>query len=95
MANVHGRVLNVSSAVHLGGNVGWNDLDRRRQYSPLAACTQSILALTMFTRSLAEANSGRLTAISMHVGQTDPDAATTLATLSAPDMATLTERLIG
>ena len=85
IAEVHGRVINVSSAVHLGGNVGRNDLDRRRQYSPLAASARSKLALTMFTRSLAEANSGRLTAISVHGGPNVAAAAVVLATLTAPD----------
>ena len=84
IAKVRGRVLSVTSAVHLGGDVGWNDLDRARQYSALAVYAQSKLALTVFTRSFAEANSGQLTAISVHIGQTDPDAVTTLVTLGAP-----------
>jgi NAD(P)-dependent dehydrogenase (short-subunit alcohol dehydrogenase family) len=71
IAKVQGRVLNVSSALHRGGNVGWNDLARARQYSPLAVYAQSKLALTMFTRSLAEANSGSLTALSVHPGVFD------------------------
>ena len=50
----------------------------------LAVYAQSKLALTMFTRSFAEANSGQLTAITVHIGQTDPDAVTTLVTLGAP-----------
>jgi NAD(P)-dependent dehydrogenase (short-subunit alcohol dehydrogenase family) len=88
IAKAHGRVLSVSSAVHLGGNIGWTDLARARgRYSSLAACAQSKLALTMFTRSLAEANSGRLTAISVDVPQVVSDAATILATLGAPDTA--------
>lgn len=41
----------------------------------------------MFTRSLAEANSGRLTAISVHVPHVVSDAPTILATLGAPDTA--------
>jgi NAD(P)-dependent dehydrogenase (short-subunit alcohol dehydrogenase family) len=88
IAKAHGRVLNVSSAVHLGGNLGWTDLARARgQYSSLAAFAQSKLALTMFTRSLAEANSGRFTAISADVPHVVSDAATILATLAAPDTA--------
>jgi NAD(P)-dependent dehydrogenase (short-subunit alcohol dehydrogenase family) len=97
IAKVHGRVINVSSTVHLGGNVGWNDLDRARHYSPLAVYAQSKLALTMFTRSLAEANSD-LTALSVNpgafdtqlaqasqdVGQSVSNAAAILATLSSP-----------
>jgi NAD(P)-dependent dehydrogenase (short-subunit alcohol dehydrogenase family) len=88
IAKARGRVLTVSSAVHLGGNIGWTDLARARgRYSSLAAYAQSKLALTMFTRSLAEANSGRLTAISVNVPQVVSDAATILATLGAPDAA--------
>jgi NAD(P)-dependent dehydrogenase (short-subunit alcohol dehydrogenase family) len=88
IAKVHGRVLNVSSAVHLGGNLGWTDLARALgHYSSLAAFAQSKLALTMLTRSLAEANSGRLTAISVQVPHVVSDAATILATLGAPDTA--------
>jgi NAD(P)-dependent dehydrogenase (short-subunit alcohol dehydrogenase family) len=88
IAKAHGRVLSVSSVVHLGGNIGWTDLARARgRYSSLAACAQSKLALTMFTRSLAEANSGRLTAISVDVPHVVSDAATILATLGAPDTA--------
>lgn len=68
ITKVHGRVLNVSSPAHLGGNLGWADLARTRFYSPLAVYAQSKLALTMFTRSLAEATSGDLTAISVHPG---------------------------
>ena len=88
IAKVHGRVLNVSSVAHRGGNLGWNDLARvRGVYSSLAAYAQSKLALTMSTRSLAEANSGRLTAISVEVPDVVSDAATILATLGAPDTA--------
>ena len=39
-----------------------------RHYSPLAVYAQSKLALTMFTRSFAEANSGHLSALSVHPG---------------------------
>jgi NAD(P)-dependent dehydrogenase (short-subunit alcohol dehydrogenase family) len=88
IATVRGRVVNVSSAVHLGGNIGWTDLGRARgRYSQLAAYAQSKLALTMFTRSLAEANSGRLTAISVELPHVVSDAATVLVTLGAPDTA--------
>jgi NAD(P)-dependent dehydrogenase (short-subunit alcohol dehydrogenase family) len=87
IATVHGRVLSVSSAVHLGGNIGWTDLARARgRYSSLAAYAQSKLALTIFTRSLAEGNS-RLTAISVDVPHLASDAATILAALGAPDTA--------
>jgi NAD(P)-dependent dehydrogenase (short-subunit alcohol dehydrogenase family) len=71
IAKVQGRVINVSSALHRGGSVGWNDLTRARHYSPLAMYAQSKLALTMFTRSFAEANAGHLSALSVHPGVFD------------------------
>jgi NAD(P)-dependent dehydrogenase (short-subunit alcohol dehydrogenase family) len=65
---VRGRVVNVSSVMHRGGNLGWNDLARAHQYSPLAVYAQSKLALTMYTRSLAQASGATLTALSVHPG---------------------------
>jgi NAD(P)-dependent dehydrogenase (short-subunit alcohol dehydrogenase family) len=79
IAKVHGRALNMSSAMHLGGNIGWTDLARvRGQYSSLAVYARSKLALAMFTRSLAQANSDRLSAISVQVPNVVSDAATIL-----------------
>lgn len=71
IAKVQGRVINVSSALHRGGSVGYNDLARARHYSPLAMYAQSKLALTMFTRSFADANAGHLSALSVHPGVFD------------------------
>jgi NAD(P)-dependent dehydrogenase (short-subunit alcohol dehydrogenase family) len=98
IAKVQGRVINVSSSLHRGGNVGWTDLARARHYSPLAVYAQSKLALTMFTRSFAEANSGHLSALSVHpgviatkllrvyhhVGRPASEAAAILGALSSP-----------
>jgi NAD(P)-dependent dehydrogenase (short-subunit alcohol dehydrogenase family) len=61
-------VVNVSSVMHRGGSIGWNNLARAHQYSPLAMYAQSKLALTMYTRSLAEASGASLTALSVHPG---------------------------
>ena len=96
LASAHGRVINVSSVMHRGGNIGWKDL-WVRHYSPLAMYAQSRLALTMHTRSLAEAGTS-LTALSVHPGmfatpmlpvyghsgRPAEEAAHILATLSSP-----------
>jgi len=73
-------------------------LARAWHYSPLAVYAQSKLALTMFTRSFAEANSGHLSALSVHpgvfdtkllrvyqhVGRPTSEAAAILGALSSP-----------
>ena len=98
LASAHGRVINVSSVMHRGGNIGWTDLSRVRHYSPLAMYAQSKLALTMHTRSLAGADGTALTALSVHPGmfatpmlpvyghsgRPAEEAAHILATLSSP-----------
>jgi NAD(P)-dependent dehydrogenase (short-subunit alcohol dehydrogenase family) len=71
VAKARGRVVNVSSALHRGANINWSDLTRTRSYSPLAVYAQSKLALTMFTRSLAEFSPKALTAVSVHPGVFD------------------------
>ena len=68
LASAAGCVVNVSSVMHRGGNIGWKDLARVRQYSPLAVYAQSKLALTMHTRSLAEASGPSFTVLSVHSG---------------------------
>jgi NAD(P)-dependent dehydrogenase (short-subunit alcohol dehydrogenase family) len=92
-----GRVVNVSSHRHPGGNINWKKL-AGDQYWPLAAYAQSKLALTMYTRSLAEAGGSSFTAISVHpgvfrtrllpmygrVGRPAEEAAPTLTTLASP-----------
>ncbi|MEV6326705.1 SDR family NAD(P)-dependent oxidoreductase [Streptomyces sp. NPDC051909] len=57
-----GRVINVSSALHRTGSIQWNDPNRTRRYSRLAAYAQSQLALTVF------AADPRVTAVSVHPG---------------------------
>ena len=71
IAKVQGRMISVSSALHRGASVSFNDLALGRHYSPLAVYAQSKLALTMFTRSFAEANAGHLSALSVHPGVFD------------------------
>ncbi len=63
------RVVNVSSVMHRGGNINWkNNPAGRDQYWPLAAYSQSKLALTMYTKALAEAGGASFTALSVHPG---------------------------
>ena len=57
-----GRVVNVSSSLHRTGSIQWNDPNRARRYSRLAAYAQSQLALTVF------AADPRVAAVSVHPG---------------------------
>ena len=98
LASARGRVINVSSVTHLGGNVFWKSPGAGYRYSPLAVYAQSKLALTMYTKSLAEAGGDSFTAISVHpgvfqsrllpfyghVGQPVEEAAPILTTLGSP-----------
>ncbi|MFJ9364993.1 SDR family NAD(P)-dependent oxidoreductase [Nocardia sp. NPDC101769] len=62
-----GRVVAVTSKLHAAGNIDYSDLDRNRGiYTPFAIYTQSKLALTMFSRSLAETGPDGLTSVSVH-----------------------------
>ncbi|MFE1416847.1 SDR family NAD(P)-dependent oxidoreductase [Streptomyces sp. NPDC058746] len=60
-----GRVVNVSSGLHRSGAIRWNDPQRVRRYSRLAAYAQSQLALTVF------AADPRVTAVSVNPGVCD------------------------
>lgn len=98
LASARGRVVNVSSATHHGGNVFWKSPGGGYKYSPLAAYAQSKLALTMYTKSLAEASGALFTALSVHpgafatrllplyarIGQSAEEAAPILTTLASP-----------
>ncbi|WP_158244001.1 SDR family NAD(P)-dependent oxidoreductase [Mycobacterium sp. 4858] len=93
-----GRVLNVSSVMHRGGTIKWKNL-AGEQYWPLAAYAQSKLALTMYTKTLAETVGDSFTALSLdpgvfdtrllpiygRVGQVAEEAAPILTTLGSPD----------
>ncbi|XP_048267534.1 retinol dehydrogenase 12-like isoform X2 [Bombus affinis] len=46
------RIINVSSAAHLGGNIHFEDLNLERSYSPVRAYCQSKLANILFTKEL-------------------------------------------
>lgn len=60
-----GRVVNVSSSMHRTASIAWNDINRSRRYSRLAAYAQSQLALTIASR--AAGGDGLLT-VSVHPG---------------------------
>ncbi|WP_030842288.1 SDR family NAD(P)-dependent oxidoreductase [Streptomyces sp. NRRL F-4474] len=60
-----GRVVNVSSSLHRTATIMWNDPQRLRRYSRLAAYAQSQLALTVF------AADPRVTAVSVNPGICD------------------------
>lgn len=62
-----GRVVNVSSGLHRSGAIQWNDPQRVRRYSRLAAYAQSQLALTVF------AADPRVTAVSVNPGVCETD----------------------
>ena len=68
LASACGRVINLSSVTHRGGNVFWKNPGGGYPYSPLAVYAQSKLALTMYTKSLAEASGASVTALSVHPG---------------------------
>ena len=63
-----GRVVNVSSTLHRGGRIAWNDLSRKRRYTRTAAYAQAKLALTMLTTALAESRPKVREAVSIHPG---------------------------
>ncbi|MFI1198828.1 SDR family NAD(P)-dependent oxidoreductase [Streptomyces sp. NPDC020883] len=62
-----GRVVNVSSSLHRTASIQWNDPQRARRYSRLAAYAQSQLALAVF------AADPRVTAVSVHPGVCETD----------------------
>jgi NAD(P)-dependent dehydrogenase (short-subunit alcohol dehydrogenase family) len=64
----HGRVVNLSSAVHRSGQLTWADLDKAVRYTPIAAYAQSKLALTMLTQALVARSPHGVVALSVHPG---------------------------
>src|SRR5258708_2667874 len=65
-----GRMIAVSSCLHRTVTIDWADPQHRRSYWPTSAYAQSKLALTMFTRALAQQQSD-VTAVSVHPGIID------------------------
>ena len=86
IATAHGRVLNVSSAAHLGGNLGWNDLARvggasTRHSRPTPSPNSRSPCSRGYSRKRTRAASRRSVCGCPNVVS---DAATILATLGAP-----------
>ncbi|AFU03468.1 SDR family NAD(P)-dependent oxidoreductase [Nocardia brasiliensis] len=85
VAAANGRIVNVSSRLHSAGNIDYSDLDRNRAiYTPLAVYAQSKLALTMFTRSLAETGPAGLTAVGVSPADFEIDMPQLRSHASAP-----------
>ncbi len=59
------RVVNVSSSMHRTASIAWNDINRSRRYSRLAAYAQSQLALTIASRA---ADPDGVLTVSVHPG---------------------------
>ncbi|MFE3795524.1 SDR family NAD(P)-dependent oxidoreductase [Nocardia tengchongensis] len=67
LAAAHGRVVNVTSRLHFDGVIDYSELDRNSDvYTPIAIYAQAKLALTMFSRSLAETGPEGLTSVSVY-----------------------------
>ncbi len=63
------RIINVSSAMHAGADIDFEDLNRRRKYSALRAYGQSKLANLLFTYELARRLKGSgVTVNAVHPG---------------------------
>lgn len=63
------RIVNVSSAVHTGGKIPFDDLNGEKSYSGTAAYSQSKLANVLFTYELARRLEGTgVTANALHPG---------------------------
>ncbi|MFF7636170.1 SDR family NAD(P)-dependent oxidoreductase [Kitasatospora sp. NPDC008050] len=69
-ADGRARIVNVSSSLHRTASMNWNDPNRTRKYSRVAAYAQSQLALTMATGDMAPEGSG-ITAVSVNPGLCD------------------------
>jgi NAD(P)-dependent dehydrogenase (short-subunit alcohol dehydrogenase family) len=63
-----GRVVNVSSSLHRGGRINWNDINWKRRYNRGAAYAQSKLAITMMTTALHELRPKVRETVSVHPG---------------------------
>ncbi|BFV56330.1 SDR family NAD(P)-dependent oxidoreductase [Kitasatospora sp. CMC57] len=64
------RIVNVSSSLHRTASMNWNDPNRVKKYSRVAAHAQSQLALAMAARAMAPEGSG-ITSVSVNPGLCD------------------------
>lgn len=68
-ASAPARIVNVSSGVHTGGQINFDDLHGLKSYAPLRAYSQSKLANLMFTFELAKRLEGSgVTVNALHPG---------------------------
>lgn len=75
-----GRIVNVSSVMHLNGEMYFNDLMLEHDYSPTKAYKQSKLANLLFTFELnrkLKASGSKVTTIASHPGVSDTQLTTT------------------
>ncbi|MEU4332464.1 oxidoreductase [Nonomuraea dietziae] len=63
-----GRVVTVSSLVHVGGRMRFDDLNAERGYRRWSAYSQSKLANLLFAYELERRAGGRLTSVAAHPG---------------------------
>lgn len=89
------RVIAVSSGLHRGIKMAWDDPMLRRRYSGLRAYRQSKLALVLFIMELNRRAACRfpVRAIGVQLGPFDADGGKTNSRLSAADAATAIVRL--
>lgn len=64
----HGRVVNVASIAHKRGEIRFDDLMGKKNYSKWDAYSQSKLANLLFTRRLAQLAKGEVQVIAVHPG---------------------------
>ncbi|GAB1860874.1 Retinol dehydrogenase 11 [Camponotus japonicus] len=66
------RIINVSSIIHIVGNINFNDINLEKCYTPTKSYSQSKLANILFTRELArrlnKANIHGINVYSLHPG---------------------------
>lgn len=63
------RIINVSSAAHVGGTINFDDLNNEKKYQPMPAYTQSKLAQIYYTYSLSNRLKGtNVTVNALHPG---------------------------
>jgi retinol dehydrogenase 12 len=67
-ASTPSRIVNVSSGLHHGGRMEWDDLQLERSFGPQKAYARSKLANVLFTRELAKRLPASVTANSVHPG---------------------------
>ncbi|GAA3312458.1 oxidoreductase [Nonomuraea dietziae] len=68
LPRLRGRVVTVSSLMHVGGRMRFDDLNAERGYQRWSAYSQSKLANLLFAYELEHRAGGRLTSVAAHPG---------------------------